>query len=148
MKPEGTRWLIEPEILEVAPTLALRTFNGNRAGGTFVEVGMGMVERKFGRARHAWVFDRGIVSEENLAAVQRRGLGFECHARTILLNRMCKNARIGLRSLNGNGRLHGFPSMLSLLTLSLSPRFRSLVWHADARGNGHPTAPGPPARIS
>jgi transposase len=33
---------------------------------------MRMVERKYGRARRVWVFDRGIVSEENLAAVRRR----------------------------------------------------------------------------
>ena len=32
-----------------------------------------MVERKYGRARRVWGFDRGIVSEENLAARRRRG---------------------------------------------------------------------------
>jgi transposase len=32
-----------------------------------------MVERKYGKARRIWVFDRGIVSEENLAAIRRRG---------------------------------------------------------------------------
>jgi hypothetical protein len=31
------------------------------------------VERKYGRARRVWVFDRGIVSEENLALLRRRG---------------------------------------------------------------------------
>jgi hypothetical protein len=30
------------------------------------------VERKYGRARRVWVFDRGVVSEENLAALRRR----------------------------------------------------------------------------
>jgi transposase len=31
------------------------------------------VERKYGRARRIWVFDRGVVSEENLATLRRRG---------------------------------------------------------------------------
>ena len=32
-----------------------------------------MVERKYGKARRIWVLDRGIVSEENLAAIRKRG---------------------------------------------------------------------------
>jgi transposase len=32
-----------------------------------------MVERKYGKARRIWVFDRGIVSEENLRAIRKRG---------------------------------------------------------------------------
>jgi hypothetical protein len=32
-----------------------------------------MVERKYGKARRIWVFDRGIVSEENLGAIRKRG---------------------------------------------------------------------------
>jgi transposase len=39
---------------------------------TTVEAVMRMVERKYGRARRVWVFDRGVVSEENLAALRRR----------------------------------------------------------------------------
>ncbi|MGH9434135.1 MAG: IS1634 family transposase, partial [Terriglobia bacterium] len=31
------------------------------------------VERKYGRARRVWVFDRGIVSEANLASLRKRG---------------------------------------------------------------------------
>jgi len=31
-----------------------------------------MVERKYGKARRIWVMDRGIVSEENLAAIRKR----------------------------------------------------------------------------
>jgi transposase len=31
------------------------------------------VERKYGKARRIWVFDGGIVSEENLAAIRKRG---------------------------------------------------------------------------
>src|SRR4051794_16525479 len=32
-----------------------------------------MVERKYGKAKRIWVFDRGIVSEENVAAIRKRG---------------------------------------------------------------------------
>jgi transposase len=48
------------------------TFNGNRADVSTMEVILRMVERKYGKARRVWVFDRGIVSEENLAAIRKR----------------------------------------------------------------------------
>jgi len=38
-----------------------------------LEAVLRMVERKYGQARRVWVFDRGIISEENLAALRRRG---------------------------------------------------------------------------
>src|SRR5437870_6803097 len=49
------------------------TFDGNRADVSTMETILRMVERKYGRARRIWVFDRGIVSEENLAAIRKRG---------------------------------------------------------------------------
>jgi transposase len=49
------------------------TFDGNRADVSTMEAILRMVERKHGRARRIWVMDRGIVSEENLAAIRRRG---------------------------------------------------------------------------
>jgi len=49
------------------------TFDGNRADVSTVETILRMVERKYGNARRIWIFDRGIVSEENLAAIRRRG---------------------------------------------------------------------------
>ena len=53
--------------------LSYETFDGDRADVTTLETVMRMVERKYGRARRIWVFDRGIVSETNLAALRRRG---------------------------------------------------------------------------
>jgi transposase len=53
--------------------LSYETFDGNRADVTTLEAVMRMVERKYGRARRIWVFDRGIVSEENLASLRKRG---------------------------------------------------------------------------
>src|SRR6202165_3736019 len=49
------------------------TFDGNRADVSTMESILRMVERKYGKARRIWVMDRGIVSEENLAAIGRRG---------------------------------------------------------------------------
>ena len=52
--------------------LSYETFDGNRADVSTMETILRMVERKYGRARRIWVFDRGIVSEENLAAIRKR----------------------------------------------------------------------------
>lgn len=49
------------------------TFDGNRADVSTMETILRMVERKYGKARRIWVFDRGIVSEDNLAAIRKRG---------------------------------------------------------------------------
>jgi len=53
--------------------LSYETFDGDRTDVTTLEAAMRMVERKYGRARRIWVFDRGIVSEANLAALRKRG---------------------------------------------------------------------------
>ena len=49
------------------------TFDGNRADVSTMETILRMVECKYGKARRIWVFDRGIVSEANLAAIRKRG---------------------------------------------------------------------------
>jgi transposase len=49
------------------------TFDGNRADVSTMEAILRMVERKYGKARRIWVLDRGIVSEENLQAIRKRG---------------------------------------------------------------------------
>jgi transposase len=49
------------------------TFDGNRADVSTMETILRMVERKYGKARRIWVFDRGIVSEENLQAIRKCG---------------------------------------------------------------------------
>jgi transposase len=48
-------------------------FDGNRADVTTLEVILRTVERKYGKARRVWIFDRGVVSEENLATVRKHG---------------------------------------------------------------------------
>ena len=49
------------------------TFDGNHADVSTMETILRLVERKYGKARRIWVFDRGIVSEENPAAIRQRG---------------------------------------------------------------------------
>ena len=53
--------------------LSWEVFNGNRGDVTTLEAILRLMERKYGKARRIWVFDRGIVSEENLEAIRRRG---------------------------------------------------------------------------
>ena len=48
-------------------------FDGNRADVSTLEVILRTVERKHGKARRVWIFDRGVVSEENLVAIRKRG---------------------------------------------------------------------------
>jgi len=48
-------------------------FDGNRADVTTMEAILRTVERKYGKARRVWIFDRGVVSEENLVAIRKRG---------------------------------------------------------------------------
>jgi transposase len=48
------------------------TLDGNRADVSTMETILRMVERKYGKARRIWVLDRGVVSEENLAAIRKR----------------------------------------------------------------------------
>ena len=53
--------------------LSYEVFEGNRADVSTLETVLRSVERKYGRARRVWVFDRGIVSEENLKTLRKRG---------------------------------------------------------------------------
>lgn len=48
-------------------------FDGNRADVTTLKTILRVIERKYGKARRVWVFDRGIVSEENLKTLRQRG---------------------------------------------------------------------------
>lgn len=48
-------------------------FEGNRADVTTMEAILRTVERKHGKARRVWIFDRGVMSEENLVAIRKRG---------------------------------------------------------------------------
>jgi transposase len=62
--------IVNPEGLP----LSYEIFDGNTRDVTSLDGMMNQVEAKYGRARRTWVFDRGVVSEENLEKLRdRRG---------------------------------------------------------------------------
>lgn len=52
--------------------LAYEVFDGNRLDVTTLEEVIEIIERKYGKARRIWIFDRGIVSEENLEMLRKK----------------------------------------------------------------------------
>jgi transposase len=56
--------------------LSYEVFEGNRADVTTLEEILDSVERKHGKLGRVWVFDRGIVSEENLNLLRSRGASY------------------------------------------------------------------------
>lgn len=52
--------------------LAYEVFDGNRLDVTTLEDVIEAVEHKYGTARRIWIFDRGIVSEDNLEMLRRK----------------------------------------------------------------------------
>jgi transposase len=52
--------------------LAYEVFDGNRTDVTTLEDMVDYMEAKYGQARHVWVMDRGMVSEENLEYLRKR----------------------------------------------------------------------------
>jgi len=53
--------------------VAYELFDGNRADVTTFEGVVDTMERTYGKAQRIWVVDRGMVSEDNLAALRERG---------------------------------------------------------------------------
>src|ERR1700682_3250632 len=71
--PDGEQLVIALIVNSEGFPFSYETFDGNRADVSTMETILRMVERKYGKARRIWVMDRGIVSEENLAAIRKRG---------------------------------------------------------------------------
>ena len=61
--------VVTPEGLPIG----YEVFDGNRADVTTVEEMVELMEAKYGQARRTWVMDRGMVSEDNLEFLRRRG---------------------------------------------------------------------------
>ncbi len=72
-RPDCEQMVIALIVNQEGFPFSYETFDGNRADVSTMETILRMVERKYGTARRIWVFDRGIVSEENLAAIRKRG---------------------------------------------------------------------------
>ncbi len=71
--------------------LACEVFAGNRTDVTTVEDIFDLMERTYGRARRVWVLDRGMVSEDNLATLRRRGASYIVGTPRAMLRR-CERA--------------------------------------------------------
>ena len=72
-RPDCEQFVIALIVNNEGFPFSYETFHGNRTDVSTMETILRMVERKYGKARRIWVFDRGIVSEENLAAIRKRG---------------------------------------------------------------------------
>src|SRR5215472_5531645 len=72
-RPDCEQMLIALIVNSEGFPFSYETFDGNRADVTTMETILRMVERKYGKARRIWVFDRGVVSEKNLEAIRKRG---------------------------------------------------------------------------
>ena len=75
-RPECKQIIITLVVTPEGFPLSYEIFEGNRADVTTLEEMLEAVERKHGRARRVWVFDRGVVSEENLQSLRRRGANY------------------------------------------------------------------------
>ncbi|HEV2491133.1 MAG TPA: IS1634 family transposase [Candidatus Acidoferrales bacterium] len=71
-RPDGEQMVIALIVNSEGFPFSYETFDGNRADVSTRETIPRMVERKYGKARRIWVFDRGILSEENLATIRKR----------------------------------------------------------------------------
>jgi transposase len=72
-RPDCAQVIIAMVVTPEGFPLSYEIFDGNRADVTTLEAMLEQVEAKHGRARRIWVFDRGIVSEANLAKLRQRG---------------------------------------------------------------------------
>jgi Transposase DDE domain len=72
-RPDARQLILALVVTEEGFPLSYEVFEGNRADVTTLEEILDSVERKHGSLLRVWVFDRGIVSEENLALLRERG---------------------------------------------------------------------------
>ena len=72
-RPDCRQLILALVVTEEGFPLSYEVFEGNRADVSTLEEILDSVERKHGSLGRVWVFDRGIVSEENLELLRRRG---------------------------------------------------------------------------
>ena len=72
-RPDGEQLVLALIVNQEGFPFSYEVFEGNRADVSTVEAILRTVERKHGKARRVWIFDRGVVSEENLVAIRKRG---------------------------------------------------------------------------
>ena len=71
-RPDCKQLLIALVVTPEGLPLSYEVFDGSRADVTTLDEIVDAVERKYGKAQRVWVFDRGIVSEENLLRLRNR----------------------------------------------------------------------------
>lgn len=72
-RPDCKQILIALVVTPEGFPVSFEVFDGNRADVTTLEEVLDSVEKKYGKAGRIWIFDRGIVSEENLEVLRKRG---------------------------------------------------------------------------
>jgi hypothetical protein len=75
-RPDALQIILALVVTEEGFPLSYEVFEGNRADVTTLEEILDSVERKHGALSRVWIFDRGIVSEENLALLRQRGASY------------------------------------------------------------------------
>jgi transposase len=72
-RPDCKQLVIALIVTPEGMPLSYELFAGNRLDRTTLEAILQAVERKYGKAQRVWVFDRGVVSEENLERLRAHG---------------------------------------------------------------------------
>jgi len=72
-RPECKQVCIALVVTKEGLPLGYEVFAGNRHDSTTVEEVVGKMEQLYGKAGRIWVMERGMVSGENLAALQMEG---------------------------------------------------------------------------
>ena len=72
-RPDCKQVVIALVVSEEGFPIAYEVFDGNRPDVTALQDILEAVETKYGKFRRIWVFDRGIVSEENLEILRQHG---------------------------------------------------------------------------
>jgi transposase len=72
-RPDCKQLLIALIVSAEGLPLTYEIFPGNRLDRSTLSQVLDAVERKYGKARRVWVFDRGVVSEANLELLRERG---------------------------------------------------------------------------
>jgi transposase len=72
-RPDCPQVCIGLVVTEQGMPLGYEVFPGNTNDSTTIETIVEAMEKKYGQAQRIWVLDRGMVSENNLAFLRRRG---------------------------------------------------------------------------
>ena len=72
-RPDCVQIVIGLVVTQSGLPLGYEVFHGNQAEPTTLDGMMAKMEQLYGKASRIWVFDRGVASEKNLAALRKSG---------------------------------------------------------------------------